>query len=113
MATAQSDFVDVQLSAAGVQVAGASGTITVTTQHFSYAFTAAGGTRVLTSEWAKTLSKETVNGQKILELTPAVVVNVAQGASVADQPSTLKTEEASLDAQVETQPKSAAVKGSK
>jgi hypothetical protein len=107
MATAQSDFVDVQLSAAGVLVAGASGSITVITPHFSYAFTAAGGTRVLTSEWAKTLSKETVNGQKILELTPAVVVAVPQGAGSA-----LKTEEAALDTQVETQPKSAA-KGSK
>ena len=103
MATNQPDFVNVQLSAAGVLAAGTSGTITITTPHFNYAFTASDSTRVLTSEWSKLLSKETIEGQIVLQLVPQVLVTVAQGASAADEIAALKAEEEALEEQTETE----------
>jgi hypothetical protein len=110
--TAQSDFVNVQLSAAGAQIAGADKPIRITTPHFSYVFTASGSTRVLASEWARLLSKEKIDGALILQLAPAVVVQVPAGASAADQLAAVKSEEAALDAQIaaaQTQPAPAPV----
>jgi hypothetical protein len=84
MATAlASDFVNVQLSSAGQKIAGAKGTLRVTTQHFSYEFTAGAPTRVLSSEWRRTLSREMIQGEKVLELAAAPVAQ-----PVAAQPTT-------------------------
>ena len=65
---AKSDFIDVRLNAYGAELAGVDGVISMHTPHFSYQFTATGKTRVLTSEWAKILSVEMINGQTILEV---------------------------------------------
>ncbi|MDR3797963.1 MAG: hypothetical protein P4K93_07410 [Terracidiphilus sp.] len=72
MATAvQSDFINVQLSAAGVAMAGKNGALQVNTAHLSYSFTPGSPTRVLTSEWAKVLSRELYQGKPIFEPAPA------------------------------------------
>jgi len=67
MAT-DSDFVDVQLSAAGVKFAGDGGTVRIATAHFSYAFTADTPVRVLSSEWRRVLSLKNYQGVAILEI---------------------------------------------
>jgi hypothetical protein len=108
----QSDFVDVQLSAAGLAMVGVDGALQIANAHLSYKFTPGKSTRVLTSEWAKLLSKETIQGQNVLELAPVVVVSVPQGASAADELAAVKTEEAALSAQIADQSKPAA-RGSK
>lgn len=68
MATATSDFVEVQLSAAGEKLAGAGGTVRIATAHFSYAFMATTPVRVLSSEWRRALSLKTYQGAAILEI---------------------------------------------
>jgi hypothetical protein len=62
----KSDFVTVQLSAAAAEL----GAVRVSTAHFSYTFEPNKPVRVLTSEWAKVLRKETHNGEPILEIAP-------------------------------------------
>jgi hypothetical protein len=104
-----SDFVNVHLNAAGAALAGENGAIRVVTPHMNYVFTAAGSTRVLTSEWAKYLSQRTIDGAVFLEQVPTVVVEVAAGASAADQLAAVKAEEATLATEVAAQSK----KGSK
>jgi hypothetical protein len=71
MATVNSDFVDVQLSAAGIAAAGAGGTLRITAHRLSYEFKPGERVRILTSEWAKVLAAETLRGQNIFELAPA------------------------------------------
>lgn len=95
--TNQSDFCNVRLSAEGAKIAGPNGQIRVTglqgKSHFSYAFTAANPTRVLTSEWTKVLIKEAIGGVRILELAPATVPVPAKGADApAAAPSALAAE---------------------
>lgn len=68
MTTAASDFVEVQLSAAGVAYAGAGGAVRIANAHFSYVFTAATPVRVLTSEWRRVLSLKTYQGAAILQI---------------------------------------------
>jgi hypothetical protein len=80
MATAQSDFVDVQLSAAGVAMVGADGSLQITNAHLSYKFTPGASTRVLTSEWSRVLSKELFRGEPIFEIAPAEADADATGA---------------------------------
>ena len=70
--TAQSDFVDIQLSAAGIAMVGANGALQITNAHLSYKFTPGVSTRVLTSEWSKMLSRESYQGKSIFELAPVV-----------------------------------------
>jgi hypothetical protein len=96
MTTAVSDFVNVQLTAAGVQIAGASGSIQVTAQRLSYKFTPGLTTRVLTSEWTKVLSKETLQGQTLFELA---TVATTDPQTTLDA---LEAEEATLKAQIST-----------
>jgi hypothetical protein len=67
-ASAASDFVQVQLSAAGVKFAGAGGMVRIATAHFFYAFTATTPVRVLTSEWRRVLSLKTYQGAAILQV---------------------------------------------
>lgn len=62
-----SDFVDVQLSAAGAKLA----PVRISTAHFSYEFTAGATVRVLTSEWRRVLALESRGGAALLEIAPA------------------------------------------
>lgn len=64
----QSDFVNVELSAAGVAFAGKGGVVRITAAHFDYTFAAGKTVRVLTSEWSRSLSKRLVNGKSILQI---------------------------------------------
>jgi len=106
--TVQSDFVDVQLSAAGVAMVGADGALQITNAHLSYKFTPGTVTRVLTSEWSKVLSRETFGGDPIFEPAPAAAA--AQTTSRAkNSQDAVKTNDTTTDAQTET----AALKGSK
>ena len=108
MATVTSDFVDVQLSAAGIEAAGTDGAIRVTAAHLSYAFKPGARVRVLTSEWAKVLSRETLKGNLILELAPpaapAAIPSVSAAKSTAksaqDQLKAVQAEEAALQTQI-------------
>ena len=101
MATVNSDFVDVQLSAAGVQAAGVNGSLRITAAHISYEFKPGARVRVLTSEWAKVLSRETLRGNIILELSPALAsVPDTARASAEAHLKTLQAEEAALESQI-------------
>jgi hypothetical protein len=101
MATVNSDFVEVQLSAAGIQAAGVDGALRITAAHMSYEFTPGARVRVLTSEWAKVLSRETLRGNTILELAPASApVPDTARASAEAQLKTLQAEEAALESQI-------------
>jgi hypothetical protein len=98
---AGSDFVDVQLSAAGIAAAGGQkGSLRITAAHLSYQFKPGARVRVLTSEWAKVLSKHKLKGQLIFELAPAIVAGSAPGTPIKAQLKNLQAEEAQLQAQV-------------
>ena len=71
--TPPSDFVQVQLSAAGVAFAGTGGQVRIANGHFAYLFSATKPVRVLTSEWSRTLSRKTFNGAPILMIAPTPV----------------------------------------
>ena len=96
------DFCDVRLNAAGAAIAGADGAIAITTQHFSYTFTANASTRVLTSEWRKVLSVENIQGQRVLEIVPDAPVSDAQSVPPAEQTQTIQAAEATVEAQATT-----------
>jgi len=68
-ASTMPDFVQVQLSAAGIAFAG-SGTVRISNGHFNYAFTPGNSVRVLSSEWRRVLSLKNYQGSPILALTP-------------------------------------------
>jgi hypothetical protein len=70
MTTATPDFVQVQLTAAGVAFAGSGGSVRVANGHFTYLFTATAPVRVLISEWRRTLSTKTFQGAPILAIVP-------------------------------------------
>lgn len=99
-AAVKSDFVEIQLSPAGVTFAGKGGVVQIANGHFSYKITATKPVRVLTSEWSRTLSRESFNGQPIFELTPAATVTVPAGADPQAQLNNLKTQEAKLESQI-------------
>jgi hypothetical protein len=86
MANVPSDFVNIQLSAAGIAAAGANGALRITAAHLSYQFTPGAPVRVLTSEWSKVLSRETLKGKTIFELAPAVVLTAAPVAAKPQTP---------------------------
>jgi uncharacterized protein YfiM (DUF2279 family) len=77
--TAQSDFVQAQLSAAGIAMAGSAGVVQINTAHFSYKFSAGVAVKVLTSEWSRVLAKELYQGQPIFELATAATSASAEG----------------------------------
>ena len=92
-ANAPSDFIQVQLTAAGIAFAGKSGTVRIANGHFAYVFAAA-PVRVLISEWSRTLSGKKINGAAILEAVPAAPVKagpaptrtISPGSSHTDAP---------------------------
>lgn len=88
-----SDFVQVQLSAAG----GALAPVHIANGHFSYVFAnAAVQQRVLTSEWTRVLSLEKHNGQAIFEIAPATAPAPATAtASASTSTATSATKSAS------------------
>jgi hypothetical protein len=100
MATVNSDFVDVQLSPAGITAVGANGSVRITAGRMSYVFTPGSRVKVLTSEWAKILSKKMLRGQTILQLAPALVAGAAAGTPAKAQLKTLQAEEAKLQTQI-------------
>lgn len=95
--TVASDFVDVQLSAEGVEQVGASGALRITAAHFSYTFKPGTRVRVLSSEWKRVLSSETLNGKTIFELAPAVA---PVGPSAKAQAKQAQAEEAAIPSQI-------------
>jgi hypothetical protein len=109
MATAKSDFLDIELSPAGLLMAGASGAIRITNRHFNYQLKAGATARVLTSEWAKVLSKQLYQGQPIFKLaSPTTMTADPQITS-----NTLKAQESVPEEQISQGAKPAAVKGGK
>jgi hypothetical protein len=78
MANATPDFVQVQLTAAGIAFAGAGQTLRVCNGHFDYTFTPGNPVKVLISEWSRVLSAQLSNGQPVFEL-------VSTGAQAAQQ----------------------------
>jgi hypothetical protein len=73
MSNGPSDFVQVQLSAAGLAFAGAGGQVRIANGHFCYIFTPGKPVRVLASEWRRVLSIKLFNGQPIFEIAPAIL----------------------------------------
>ena len=71
MSAGPSDFIQVQLSPAGVAFAGKGGAVRIANGHFDYTFTASKPVRVLTSEWRKALSLKVYKGAPILEAVAA------------------------------------------
>ena len=95
MATNNSDFVDIQLTAAGVKMAGAGATLRIAARHISYTFKVGSTTQVLTSEWTKFFSKQLYQG--------AAVVALATTSSSGDaqtEVNTLKAEVSELEATI-------------
>lgn len=70
---ATSDFNNVRLTTAGLELAGTHGKLRVIGEHFDYTFTADGGTRVLTSEWRKVFSRRMSDGNPVFEIAPNAV----------------------------------------
>jgi hypothetical protein len=65
-----SDFVQAQLSAAGITFAGEGALVRISNGHFSYCFTPGNSVKVLTSEWRRFLSLREYQGKPILEVAP-------------------------------------------
>lgn len=100
MAKATPDFVDIQLSPAGASFAGKGGVVQISNGRFSYKVASGKPVRVLISEWSRTLSKETFNGQPIFQLTPATTVSTAAGTDPQTQLNALKAQEQKLETQI-------------
>jgi hypothetical protein len=100
MADVNSDFVEIQLSADGAAMAGENGSVRITAAHLSYQFAPGARVRVLTSEWAKVLSRETLQGKTILELSPPLAPGAAAATSTKAQLKKLQAEEAALQTQI-------------
>ena len=64
---ANSDFIDIELSEAGLALVGADGAVRVTALNFSYQLRPGEKARVLTSEWSRALSLETHQGRAIFQ----------------------------------------------
>ena len=95
MATNNSDFIDIELSAAGMAMAGAGGTVRIASRHLSYTFKAGAAIAVLTSEWTRFFSKQTYQGAAIFQLATAAGAGNAQ-----TQVNTLKAEVSELQAEI-------------
>ena len=67
MTRRSSDFVEVQLSAAGLEFAGGCD-LRIATLHMHYTFQPGIPVRVLTSEWSRVLERESWKGQALFEL---------------------------------------------
>jgi hypothetical protein len=76
MTTKPSDFVNVQLSAAGAKL----GAVRVATGRWAYAFEPGKSQRVLTSEWSRVLSQEKRGGESLFEIAPAAASMVQKTA---------------------------------
>jgi len=83
--TVISDFVNVELSTAGVAFAGKAGVVRIASAHMDYTFTAGKPVRVLTSEWSRTLAKHSNGGQPILQVVAPVAAAVAQAQAPKPQ----------------------------
>jgi hypothetical protein len=86
MSAAAPDFVQVQLTAAGVAFAGAGGYVRIANGHFAYTFTAVQPVRVLSSEWARMLSRQCAGGAPILQLAVAAAKAASTGKRVIKVP---------------------------
>jgi hypothetical protein len=86
--TTVSDFVQVQLSPAGVAFAGPGGSVRVTNGRFDYTFAQGTPVRVLVSEWRKVLSLRSHQGAAIFEAVaaPSVVRTISPVSSHSDAP---------------------------
>ncbi len=84
MSRQKTDFVELQLSEAGLAMAGKGGVLQIATARLVYKFTAGSTTRVLTSEWSRVLSREMYQGQPIFEVAPAAAP--AQETTIAAEP---------------------------
>jgi hypothetical protein len=65
-----SDFVDLQLSSAGIAFCGQGASLRIANGHYDYTFTPGTPVRVLSSEWRRGFPVKTCNGQPILEVIP-------------------------------------------
>ena len=65
------DFVEVQLTAAGITMAAPGTILRIANGHFSYLFTVGTPVRVLSSEWRRTLSILTYKGAPVLAIVAA------------------------------------------
>lgn len=86
----KSDFIDIQLSAAGIAFAGKNGTLQISTGRFSYAFKPGESQRVLVSEWSRTIAQEMFEGKTLFEIATAkqAIVAAKQDGIAAAPPST-------------------------
>jgi hypothetical protein len=98
-AAVKSDFVQVQLTAAGVAFAGAAGVVRVGNGHFDYTFKAGTPVRMLSSEWRKHFSKQRSSGQPIFEIAGG---SAAATTAAPAQPSLaqLKQQEQQIAAEI-------------
>lgn len=97
---AGTDFVDVQLSDAGVAQVGQAGALRITVGPMSYLFTPGQRVRVLSSEWSKVLSREKRKGQTLFVLSPPIVQGTAPGTPAKAQLKALQAEETKLQTQI-------------
>jgi len=93
-AAVTSDFVEIDLSPAGVTFAGKGGVVKISNGHFSYAVASGKTVRVLTSEWSRVLSKETYAGQPIFQVAGSTT------NSPQTQLSALKAQESVLENEI-------------
>ena len=73
MSNGPSDFIQVQLSAAGVAFAGAGAQVRIANGHFCYIFTPGKPVRVLSSEYRRVLAVKLFNGAPIFEIAHAIL----------------------------------------
>ena len=66
---AGSDFINIELSAAGLKMVGPDGAVRVTMRHIDYTVKANEPARVLTSEWNRVLSLQQFEGEAIFQPT--------------------------------------------
>jgi hypothetical protein len=106
MSNGPSDFVQVQLSAAGVAMAGTGAQVRIANGHFSYVFTAGQSTRVLNSEWRRTLSLKMSQGKPIFQIAASLADAPAAAPAKANRSVRIISPVAShTDAPVQTQQK--------
>jgi hypothetical protein len=77
-----SDFVQAQLSAAGITFASKGASVRISNGHFSYLFTPGNPVKVLSSEWRRSLSIQAHEGQPILEVAPPPSLPSAAPAAI-------------------------------
>jgi hypothetical protein len=85
------DFVELQLTAAGVAFAGEGGIVRMNNGHYSYTFTASQPVRVLSSEWRRGFPVKTFDGQPILQIAKPSPAPVSASSSSAAPAAKAKT----------------------